>query len=177
MSSNALKVLNQILGEQRTQTAPDWNDADFFELFAARQVLRSFALDPEEIESGLVDASADGGIDGFYVIVNGKIIRNPDEAKDLKLLKQNIILDLVIVQATTEESFALKRITRLKDTTEEIFDFTKTAYSEPYNDAMRNAIDTVRAAHSVLLTKGFTLNLSYFYVSKGDVPADNEKLL
>lgn len=176
MSGNALKVLNQILAEQR-KAAPDWPESEFFELFAARQVLRSFSLDNEELEAGLVDDSCDGGVDGFYVIVNGKLIRNADEAKDLKLLKQNIILDLVIVQATTEDSFQLKRIIRLKDTIEEIFDLERKDFSEPYNNAMLNAIDTFRTAHSVLLSKGFTFNASVFYVSKGDTPGDDEKLL
>ena len=122
MSKNDLQLLDQFLAE-RVTLAPEWTEGEYFELFAARQVLRNMALDNEELESGLVGDStdskgkgSDGGIDGFYVIVNGKLIRNPLEANQLKSLKQNITLDLVILQATTEASFELKRITRLKDT-------------------------------------------------------------
>src|SRR5437870_900675 len=88
------KVIDQILSEKRTQVAQDWNDEEYFELFAAQQVLRNFPLDLEEIESGIVGGGNDGGIDSFYLIVNGKLIRDSDSTRDLKNLKQNIVMDL-----------------------------------------------------------------------------------
>ena len=184
MSKNDRQLLDQILAE-RTKVAPDWTDSEYFELFAARQVLRTFPLEIDDVESGLVGDStassgkgSDGGIDGFYVIVNGRVIRNPSEAKALKVLKQNITLDLVVIQASTEASFDLKRINRLEDTLMEIFDLNCSSndFSEQYNDGLLNGIDTFRTAHKTLLSKGFTFNVSYCYCTKGDVPQPDDLL-
>lgn len=183
MSNNDRIVLAQIL-DQRKTIAPDWSESEYFELFCVREGLREYPLDDEEREAGLVGGSgnghgSDGGIDGFYIFVNGRYIRNPAEAKGLKVLKQNVVVDVALLQATTEASFELKRITRLKDTALDIFDFSKTAkeFTEKYNDALMNGIETFRTAHSTLLGIGsFALNVRYIYASRGDAPQSSNLL-
>ncbi len=44
-------------------------------------------------------------------------------------------------------------------------------FTEKYNEALLNGIDIFRTAHKVLLLRGFTFNVSYYYASKGDAPA------
>jgi|SRR5580658_7459756 hypothetical protein len=90
-----ITVLDQILSQKHALLAPDMAEDDYFELFAAQHVLRSFQLDPEELQSGIVAGGNDGGTDGFYLIVNGRLIRETDDAEDRKLLKQNVVIDLL----------------------------------------------------------------------------------
>src|SRR5712671_6945907 len=96
VSATDITVLDQILSQKHAQLAPEMKDDEYFEFFAAQQVLRSFQLDAEELQSGVVGGGDDGGIDAFYLIVNGRLIRETDDAEDLKLLKQNVVIDLVI---------------------------------------------------------------------------------
>ncbi len=65
MTPNDVKVLNEILEGKRTQLAPEMSEPDFFQFFAAQQVLRNYQIDADDIQSGLVDGDGDGGIDLF----------------------------------------------------------------------------------------------------------------
>jgi AIPR protein len=172
MSTTDITVLNEILKESREQLFPELGENDFFEFFAAQQVLRDRQLDPDDIQSGIVggdDSGSDGGIDGFYLLVNGRLIRDDVAAENLRTLKQNIQMELVILQATTHAGFTLDRITRLKDTIEDVFTLDRTEFSENYSDSLRDAIGRFRTAHRVLASKFPTFTVNYFLVTKGDI--------
>src|SRR5438552_1798344 len=112
MSATDITVLNEILKESRDQLFPESKEDDFFEFFAAQQVLREKQLDPDDIQSGIIGgdkSGTDGGIDGFYLLVNGRLIRDDVAAEGLRNLKQNIQMELVILQATTHSGFTLDR--------------------------------------------------------------------
>jgi hypothetical protein len=173
VSSTDITVLNQILIESRQELFPELSQEDFFEFFAAQQILRDQQLDPDDIQSGIVGgdkSGSDGGIDGFYLLVNGRLIRDTVAAENLRALKQNIQMDLVIMQATTHAGFTLDRITRLKDTIEDIFTLDRNTndFSERYSDTLISAIERFRTAHRVLASKFPAFNVSYFLVSRGD---------
>jgi hypothetical protein len=146
MKANDLQVLDQILIERRAAMAPDMSEDDFFEFFAAQQVLRDFRLSPDEVHSGIIgrpekegDTGTDGGIDGFYLLVNGKLIRESDDATDLRHLKSNIVVDIVLIQATRTPKFELKRVVRMKETADDIFSTERKAenHSERSTDSKR----------------------------------------
>ncbi len=71
-------------------------------------------------------------------MVNGKLIRDESAVEDLRALKQNVAIDLIIIQASMEQAFELTRLTRLKDTSDNIFtlDRQSSEFTEPYNDAL-----------------------------------------
>ena len=119
MTQTDLKVLDDILSEAKDATAQEMDESEFFEFFAAEHVLRDEQLDAEEVESGLVSGDkggSDGGIDSFYLLVNGKLIRDTLGAENLKSLKQNVQIDVIIIQASRQTGFTLDRLLRLKDT-------------------------------------------------------------
>jgi len=55
MSESDRYILSQIIAQEREANAPRSRDSDYFEIFAAEQVLkqRGYDLDPEQIRSGL----------------------------------------------------------------------------------------------------------------------------
>ncbi|HWR36498.1 MAG TPA: AIPR family protein [Clostridia bacterium] len=184
MTTTDLKVLDDILAESRTQFAPEMKEDDYFELFAAQQVLRDKQLDNEEVQYGITgrgEGGSDGGIDAIYLLVNGRLIRDEEQAQALRTLKQNIQVDLIVIQATRETSFVLQRLLRLKDTCSAILslDLEPKHFSETYNEALLDVIGRFRIAHKVLSTKFPKFTLSYVYVSRGDVqsiaPLINDK--
>jgi hypothetical protein len=146
---------------------------EYFEYFAAQQVLRGQQLDPDEIKSGIVGGDktgSDGGIDAFYFLVNGRMIRDPEAAESLRALKQNVKLELVIIQATTHPGFELTRLVRLKGTMENILTLDKTPekFSEKYSESLLTAIDVFRTAHRVLMSKFPIFQVQYCLVTQGD---------
>src|SRR5215469_1007257 len=80
------------------------SDDDAFERFAMSLVLKQYGAGPAEIEQGLVSGTDDGGIDGFYMFLNGRELIESDSVrltrrKDaLNGLQTGLPLDVVIVQ-------------------------------------------------------------------------------
>lgn len=62
-----------------------------FEYFATEQILKDYAFSEEQLRSGSVDGRNDGGIDEFFVLVNGHLAENftdefwPKSAAELKV--------------------------------------------------------------------------------------------
>ncbi|MBA2702646.1 MAG: hypothetical protein H0U60_02200 [Blastocatellia bacterium] len=117
---SVIAVLDQFLSQKQQEAAPELTPKEFFELFAAQQAFRDIEVDFDDIESGDIDGDGDGGIDFIYLIVNGRLIRDIESANDLKTLKRNVIIDLILVQTTIEQKFSLNRVVRLKDTLDDI---------------------------------------------------------
>ena len=189
MQDTDLTVLDEILDQRKSEQDPQMKDDEFFEFFTAQQVLRDYQLDPEEIKCGVVGQATqskspgtDGGIDAMYLLVNGRLIRDLDQAKELKSLKQNIVFDVIILQSSLETGFTLQRLLRLKDTSENIFRIERSpdTFSETYNEELLDCIKRFREAHRALITKHPTFQVSYFYATRGDsgkVATDIEKKL
>src|SRR5690348_17574901 len=79
MSNNDQIILDTVLKQQRQQLAPELSDSEFFEEFASEQALKDYDLSYEEIRSGIVDGSGDGGIDAIYIIANGELVHEDSE--------------------------------------------------------------------------------------------------
>ena len=79
MSDNDRIVLNTILEQNRAELASELIDSEYFEIFAAEQVLKEFDLSYEEIQTGVVGASLDGGIDSIHLFVSGSLINEDTE--------------------------------------------------------------------------------------------------
>lgn len=167
---SVIAVLDQFLTQKQEETAPELTPKEFFDLFADEQAFRDIEVDLDDIQSGDVDGDGDGGIDFIYLVVNGRLIRDVESANDLKTLKRNVTIDLIVVQTTIEQKFSLSRVVRLKDTLDDILSIHRdpSEFSEDYNEGLRDAIERFRIAHRVLATTRPTLNVSVLYASKGD---------
>ena len=153
---------------------------EFFEFFSTQLVLREYKPNPTEIKAGLISQTAnptspgtDGGIDAMYLFVNGRLIMDMDQARELRLLKAkaSISLDVIIIQSSRQSGFGLDRLLRFKDTSDNIFmiDRQQVTFSETYNAELLDCIARFREIHKALLTKNPTINVHYYYITKGDV--------
>jgi len=139
MADNDALLLDQTLENALAQRDPAQPMSEFFTFFSATQALRDFQLSPDEIDAGIVDqevlktSGTDGGIDSIYLIVNGRMIRDVDQAKSLGSLTQDIDFDIVCVQSKLRRGFELAPLIRFSDTADCIFDPAKPieAFGEP----------------------------------------------
>jgi hypothetical protein len=174
LTATDITVLDQIISEGRKQYAPDMDADDYFELFASQQVLRDRKLDLQEIQSGIIGgdkSGSDGGIDAFYILVNGRPIEDIDSAESLgSLLKQHVLLEVIFTQATLHQGFELAKVVRLKDTVEEVLALGKepAEFSEQYSQSLLERIEIFRTVHKVLAPKFPTFHVQYVFVTKGD---------
>ena len=66
MSTNDRILLDKILDQGRKEQSRELPPDKYFELFTANQILKDFDLSYDEIDSGIVDGTRDGGIDSAY---------------------------------------------------------------------------------------------------------------
>lgn len=170
MSETDVKVLNEILSQKQAEVAEEMDEGEFFEFFSANEILRNYSSSPTDIQNGIVGGGSDGGIDAFYLLVNGSFVNDKEAAENLKSLKQNVLVDLILIQSSREQTFSMARVLRIGETSENVLSLGKSPadFSEQYNESLLDAIDRFRIAHRVLAAKFPTLNVSYFYVTKGE---------
>ena len=76
MAKNDVVLLDGIVEQRLEEGLPSHELDEVFEYFVVEQVLKEYDLSRDEIESGWTDGRDDGGIDGFYVLINGHLLED-----------------------------------------------------------------------------------------------------
>ena len=169
MATNDRIILDGVLQQRQKEIDPDREASSFFELFTAEQVLKDYDLSYEEVESGLVGAGGDGGIDGIYVLVNGELVQ---EDPDYSHLRKDISLDLIVLQSKSHAGFQESPIERFVSVSRDILDLSKdpSSLTLTYNEPLLEIVRRFHCLYHQLASRFPTLRLSYFYASKGSNP-------
>jgi hypothetical protein len=171
MSADSSYVLKHVIEKSRLQDKPGWKADEYFELFAAQQTLklRRFNLDPTEIESGVVGGGGDAGVDGFYVFVNKKFVREDTDPMIFK--DQQLNFELVILQAKNTTSFEESVPQKLKDFAEQCLPMGSTlgeAQQKLFGEPLLTAVKTFHDIYELGLLKQPKLTIFYAHVSLGE---------
>ncbi len=83
---------------------------DFHTFFVARQYLKAYSPNHDDLLSGLVDGEKDCGIDGIYVFVDSMCIRDEEP---VSRLGRRANLDLIILQVKNTAGFTEPAIDKL----------------------------------------------------------------
>lgn len=87
---------------------------DAFELFSiyciASKYLKSETLSKDILEDIKIGNGGDWGIDGFLIIVNGKIVTSKKVVDDLLVANGNIAVQIVLIQAKTSSNFDVSEL-------------------------------------------------------------------
>lgn len=89
MVTNDPIVLRALLEERHKQENSNLSLDRYFERLVAEQLLKNADPSYDELEAGLVGGPGDGGIDGFFVLLDGKVIM---EDADFSSERRNIDL-------------------------------------------------------------------------------------
>lgn len=145
---------------------------DYFELFAADQILKEYDLSADEVKAGIVDGGGDGGIDALYVFVNGQLLTEDTELSDVK---RDAILKLICIQAKNKPGFNEEALNALRSSAEQLLDLSSSleALTTVYNESLLKIIRRFRDAYSELALRFPKIEIEYFYASKGDDPHPN----
>lgn len=165
MTTNAKVILDELLEKQRAEIASHRTLPQYFEIFSAEQILKDYDLSYEEIEAGLVGGGGDGGIDAVYILVNGELVQEDTELPTSK----NVILDLILIEAKTTDSFAETAVNRFITTTQDLLNLSKNLDSlvGQYNESLLTVARRFREVYRSLVTRFPRLRISYHYATKG----------
>lgn len=170
MARNDVVLLDGILRERTAAALPSNDVAEVFEYFAFEQILKNFDVDFEEIEAGWVDGSNDGGIDGFYIFVNGHLLTDLD---DIVWPKRNPHVDIVIVTCKHEAAYAQATLNTLHASLAELFDFSRSPdeLSNMYSDAILGQRTLLVEAYRKLSSARPRIDFHFYYASRGEAEA------
>ena len=94
-----------------------------FEFFCAEQFLKShILLSDQDILSGIIGKSDDGGVDSFYFLVNGQLVKDdtilPSQAQP--------VVNLVFIQSKETKGFAPNSVDKFDTFTDDLLELGKT---------------------------------------------------
>lgn len=141
---------------------------DNFELFAAETLLKDYNLSDQDILSGVVGKSLDGGCDAFFFLVGGKYVRDTSPIPD----QRGMTAHLIFMQAKGADGFSPLQVDRFEALTDDILDLSKKPedHRRTYHDKLLDLIKIFKATYRQLVAP--RLVIDYYYVSAIDCEPD-----
>lgn len=166
MSEHDIRALEANFENWRKERVPNAAISDAFELYAIDQTLKNADLSDEEVQSGKIAGPDDGGVDGAYFFINGKLITTEATVPDPAMFAQ-----LVLIQAKAETSFKEDAIEKLYSFSRDLFNWSVLPESLTYlNSDARDFIAAFRASYDSIIGSAHHLRITYIYASKSDSP-------
>lgn len=167
MAKNDKILLDYILEGRQNINFPSNDIGEVFELFANEQILKDYDLSQTDFQQSNVDGKDDGGIDSFYVFVNGILVK---EGEIFKLPKRQIEITIVVVQCKHLDKFEQSPVNSLYTTVSELFDLSKDncQLDGHYNKEILSKRDLFRITYQNTACNLSHLNFKFYYASRGE---------
>jgi hypothetical protein len=121
MAKNDRLLLDGIIDDRVAIRLPSDKRDEAFEHFVFEQLLKDFDLSSEELLYGSIDGRQDGGIDGFFVLVNGHLLQDPESFVWPRTSSE---LRLVLITCKHHEAFRQATLDALIATITELLDLS-----------------------------------------------------
>lgn len=166
-NDNDIIVLDSILKEKKEQTANNLSDSDYFEIFSSEQLLKNYDLTYDDLFSGKVGGGGDGGLDGFFTLINKKLLSEDTEMGEIG---RNPAIEVFLIQAKRSPTFSEGVVDRVNTTVADIFNLSNDLkdFESIYNPALIERANTFRNAYLNLAARHPELKITYVHASKGD---------
>jgi hypothetical protein len=167
MAKNDVVLLDGIVEQRLKDRNPSDENDEVFEYLALEQILKDVDPSKEEIESGWVDGRDDGGIDGFFTIINGHVLVDLD---NFAWPKSNASIDVYIITCKHHDTFLQAPINTMIASTQELFDLGREerVLSRRYSAELLEARNLFHQAYRKLSSVRSELNIRIYYASRGE---------
>jgi len=137
-----------------------------FDVFCAEQFLKPhFLLSDQDVLAGIVGKTDDGGIDSFYFILNGMLVRDDTEISPQR--EQSV--HLVFIQTKEAQGFSPTAVDKFDTFTDDLLDLTKTPdkYGRKYHNKLLDIMRIFKDKYHKLSLPKTTID--YYYITRKDV--------
>jgi hypothetical protein len=167
MARNDIVLLDSLVDKARAQLGESRDRSEIFELFCLNQLLKDFELSFEELETGWTDGEDDGGIDGFYVLVDGVLVTDSDISH---ISHRNPEIRVEIFTINRADSFQQKPLNSLLTSLTEVLDLTKSdsEMSYPFCDEVLSQREIFNKIFVSLADRRPKLVVSIYYCCRGE---------
>jgi len=116
-------------------------------------------------EDGWVDGSDDGGIDGFYVFVDGLFLSDQFETKHVR---REPHIEVYILTVKSADTFKQAPVVSLITSLGELFNFQLDTMENPYPAQLLEVRERFKSTYIDLAPKNPRLSIHVLYCSRGD---------
>lgn len=176
MAKNDKILIDGIIDDRIEQKLPSEKRDEVFEYFAFEQLLKDYDLSNEELISGSVDGRNDGGIDGFYIFINGHLLLDLDK---FNWPKTGTVLELWIITCKHHDTFKQAPLDNLVASLSELFDLSveNSDLKGDYSSQILAQRDTFKKAYRKVSPRLSEFNIFFSYVSRGNFEEIGESIL
>lgn len=138
-----------------------------FERLAISELLKTYDLTTEQLENGLVDGGDDGGIDGFYIFVNGNYL---SDVANFNWPRESGKLELYIITCKHDNTYILNPLESLDSSLSELLNFSiaEDALSRKHNQKVLKKRQILYTAYRKLASQNVSPIINLYYISRGD---------
>lgn len=171
--NNDLILLDRILEDAAASAPAGLSESEAFEYFVHEQVLKPRQLGPDELLSGRIGGTGDGGIDGMFVFLDGVSLDEDSLSGDetpVTRAKKNCTLDIYVSQNKRSEGFEESVIDRIKGTLGQLLAIARDLqqFSGIYSEELLAKANLVTSAIEALATRHPRVQAHIIYGSRGN---------
>lgn len=176
MAKNDKVLLDGIIDDRVESKLPSDQRDEVFEYLAFEQILKDFDLSHDEIENGSVDGRNDGGIDGFFIFVNGIFLAEPES---FVWPRTGSELDVWIITCKHHDTFSQAPLDNLVASLTEILDFglNNNELKGDYSEQILKYRENIKLAYRKLSPRMANFSVNFAYASRGDTSAIGESVV
>lgn len=165
LTTNSQRILVEQVKQDFDDAEAYSDEAQFFEFFTSKQIMKKAELSDEEVEKGIVGGSNDGGCDSIYTLFNN-VYLTEDALDDISIIKESSI-DFVVVQAKRETSFKEETLMTWKTTAENLLEIgiDDKRHKDRYNEDVLSSFALFRSLYMKVLRSTPKLNISFNYAT------------
>ncbi|NJA04353.1 AIPR family protein [Methylococcaceae bacterium WWC4] len=167
MAKNDVLLLDGIIDERVENVLPSSRRDEAFEYLAFEQLLKGYDLSKEEIIYGAIDGRNDGGIDGFYILVNGHLLT---DLESFIWPKSGAQLEVWIITCKHHETFKQAPLDNLIASLSELLNLSIASENlqGDYSEDVVRCRENLKYAYRKLSPRLSNFKIHYSYASRGD---------
>lgn len=121
MAKNDIILLDGIVDQRLLQELPSRDRGEVFEYLVLEELLKDYDLSRDELDAGWIDGRNDGGVDGFYIFINGHLL---EDDGDFQWPRANASIDVWLITCKHHATFQQAPLDCLLATIQEVFDLS-----------------------------------------------------
>lgn len=169
----AQKVLEKVFGDYISDGNMNEPEDDVWEVFVSDLLLRQQSIDDEEVRSGIVDGSQDGGVDGFYTFLNGTLVQTDHPALQSEKIASKQVgdspsIEVLLTQSKNKNSWQESALEKLLSSIPTLLDQANSEQYllERFNSDLVNQVTMYRTLAENLAVKFPRFKFRVAYVTK-----------
>lgn len=176
MAKNDVILLDGILDQRVADAFPSANRDEVFEYLAFEEILKDYDLSRDEIENGWIDGRNDGGIDGFYIFINGHLL---DDSEGFVWPKSHASIEIWLFTCKHHPTFQQAALDAVLATVQELFDLEleRDQLKGSYSEDLLDLRDLFVAAYRRLSIGRPVVSINVVYASRGDTSQIGEAVV